>query len=133
MFDTLAATRTALEVLAREFEPRTLTGEQSVRMVGELGAIRRLVDALVGQAAMRVEETAAHKQNGKSERDAAQLVARAVGAEASEARRAIGTAKKSSAATCAATSRSTTAKSTSPKAGPLHGGTTTTAARPTTA
>ena len=94
MFDTLGTTRTALENLARGFEPRTLTGEQAVRVVEELGAIRRLVDGMFGKAAMRVEETSAHKRNGKSERDAAQLVARAVGADTSEARRVISTAKK---------------------------------------
>jgi hypothetical protein len=33
MFDTLSSNRTALEGLAREFEPRTLTGEQAVRVV----------------------------------------------------------------------------------------------------
>lgn len=94
MFDTLTATRTALETLAREFEPCTLTGEHAVRVVNELGAIRRLVDGMIGKAAKRVEETSAHKRSGNSERDAAQLVGRAVGADTSEARRAISTAKK---------------------------------------
>jgi hypothetical protein len=94
MFDTLTSTRTALETLAREFESRTLAGEQAVRAVTELGAIRRLVDGMLGKAAQRVEETSAHKRNGESDRDAAQLVGRAVGADASEARRLISTAKK---------------------------------------
>jgi hypothetical protein len=94
MFDTLTSTRTALETLAREFESRTLTGEQAVCAVTELGAIRRLVDGLLGKAAQRVEETSAHKRNGGSDRDAAQLVGRAVGAAASEARRLISTAQK---------------------------------------
>ena len=94
MFDTLTSTRTALESLARDFEPRTLTGEQAVRVVTELGAIRRLVDAMLGKAAARVDETSAHKRNGENDRDAAQLVGRTVGAEASEARRAIKTAKQ---------------------------------------
>jgi hypothetical protein len=94
MFDTLTVTRTALETLAGDFEPRTLTGEQAVRVVNELGAIRKLVDGMLGKAAKRVDETSAHKRNGKSERDAAQLVSRATGGDASEARRAISTAKK---------------------------------------
>jgi hypothetical protein len=94
MFDTLASTRTALETMAREFEPRTLTGDQAVRVVTELGAIRRLVDAILGKAAQRVDETSAHRQNGGNDRDAAQLVGRAVGADASEARRAIKTAQQ---------------------------------------
>ena len=94
MFDTLTSTRTALETMAREFEPRTLTGEQAVRVVTELGAIRRLVDGMLGKAAHRVEETSAHRRNGENDRDAAQLVGRAVGADASEARRVIRTAKK---------------------------------------
>ena len=94
MFDTLTTTRTDLETLAREFEPRMLTGEEAVRVVRELGAVRRLVDGILGKAAWRVEDTSAHRRNGENDRDAAQLVGRAVGVEASEARRAIRTAKK---------------------------------------
>jgi hypothetical protein len=94
MFDTLTSTRTALETMACEFEPRALTGEQAVRVVTELGAIRCLVDGMLGKAAHRVEETSAHRRNGESDRDAAQLLGRAVGADASEARRVIRTAKK---------------------------------------
>ena len=90
----LGTTRAAVESLACEFEPRTLTGAQSVRVVTELGAIRRLVDGMIGKAAHRVEETSAHLHNGTSDRDAAQLVGRAVGTDTSEARRAISTAKK---------------------------------------
>ena len=60
MFDTLTTTRTALERLASSFEAGTLTGEQAVRVVAELGVIRRLTDGLLGQAAKRVEETSAH-------------------------------------------------------------------------
>ena len=92
MFDTLTSTRTALERLASGFEPGTLTGEQAVRVVTELGVIRRLVDGMLGGAAKRVEETSAHAASGA--RDAAHLYARAVGSDASEARRAITTAKR---------------------------------------
>ncbi len=94
MFDTLSTTCLALEMLAGEFEPRWLSGAESVRVVEELGVMRRLLDGMLGKAAMRVEETAAHKENGKSERDAAHLVSRALGSETSEARRAIATAKQ---------------------------------------
>jgi hypothetical protein len=92
MFDTLTSTLTALERLSAEFEPGTVTGEHAVRVVNELGLIRRLTDGMLGKAAKRVEDTSAHAPSG--ERDAAQLVARAVGADASEARRVISTAKK---------------------------------------
>ena len=61
-------------------------------MVTELGAIRRLTDGMLGVAAKRVEETSAHAASG--DRDAAHLYARAVGSDASEARRAITTAKR---------------------------------------
>jgi hypothetical protein len=81
MFDTITATRTALETLARDFEPRALSAEQAVRAVTELGAIRRLVDGLIGKTALRVEETTAYQRNGRSDRDAAQLVGHAVGAD----------------------------------------------------
>jgi hypothetical protein len=94
MFDTLTGTRTELETLAGAFEPRTLTGEQAVRAVTELGAIRRLVDGMLGKAANRVHETSAHTRDGRSDRGAAQLVSRVVGADASEARRVMSTAKK---------------------------------------
>jgi hypothetical protein len=92
MFDALTTTRAALERLASEFEPGTLTGEQAVRVVAELGVIRRLTDGMLGRAAKRVEETSAHAASGA--RDAAHLYARAVGSDATEARRAISTAKR---------------------------------------
>src|SRR5258708_6319622 len=92
MFDLLTTARTTLQGLAREFEPTTLTGEQALRAVEELGVIRRLTDGILAKAAKRVADTSAHEHNG--DRDAAQFYARAVGVEASEARRAIDTAKR---------------------------------------
>jgi hypothetical protein len=92
MFDTLTTTRAALERLASGFEPGTLTGEQAVRVVAELGVIRRLIDGMLGRAAKRVDETSAHAASGA--RDAAHLYARAVGSDTTEARRAITTAKR---------------------------------------
>src|SRR2546423_13145253 len=64
MFDSLTTTRAALERLASAFEPGTLTGEQAVRVVAELGAIRRLTDGMLGRAAKRVDETSAHAAAG---------------------------------------------------------------------
>jgi hypothetical protein len=92
MFDLLASTKSAFRGLAREFEPTTLTGEQALRVVEDLGVIHRLTEALLAKAAKRVADTSAHERNG--ERDAAQFYARAVGVEASEARRVIDTAKR---------------------------------------
>jgi Domain of unknown function (DUF222) len=92
MFDTLITTRATLERLASGFEPGTLTGEQAVRVVTELGVIRRLTDGLLGQAVKRVDETSAHAATGA--RNAAHLYARALGSDTSEARRAITTAKR---------------------------------------
>ena len=92
MSDTLTSTRTALERLASAFEPGTLTGEQAVRVVAELGVIRRLTDGMLGQAAKRVEETSAHAASGA--RNGAHFLAKAVGSDMSEARRVITTAKR---------------------------------------
>ena len=80
MFDTLTTTRAALERLASGFEPGTLTGEQAVRVVAELGVIRRLTDGMLGQVAKRVDETSAHAASGA--RDAAHFLAKAVGSDA---------------------------------------------------
>jgi hypothetical protein len=92
MFDQLTTTRAVLHGLAREFEPGTLTGEQAVRVVEDLGVIHRLTEGLLAKAAKRVADTSAHLRDG--DRDAAQFYARAVGVEASEARRVIDTAKR---------------------------------------
>lgn len=92
MFDSITTTRDALQRLAAEFEPATLTGEQAVRVVEELGVIHRLTEGLLAKAAKRVSDTSAHERDG--DRDAAHFYARAVGVEASEARRVIDTAKR---------------------------------------
>jgi hypothetical protein len=92
MFETLSATRVAFEKPAVEFEPRACTGEQAVRMVTELGVIHRLIEGMLAQAAARVADTSAHARAG--DRDVAQFYARAVGVDASHARRVISTAKK---------------------------------------
>jgi hypothetical protein len=92
MFDTLTTTRSTLERLASGFEPGTLTGEQAMRVVTELGVIRRLVDGMLGLAAKRVDETSAHAASGA--RDAAHFLAKAVGSDTSNARRVITTTKR---------------------------------------
>jgi hypothetical protein len=90
MFSELTSVCTTLTELARDFEPATLTGPQAVRMVTELGTIRRLTDGLMAKAARRVEETAAHARG--NDRDAAALAAKAMGTSPTEARSMIGTA-----------------------------------------
>jgi hypothetical protein len=89
MLDTITSARTAMEGLAASFEPCTLTHDQAVQLVDELGVIHRLVGGLVAKAAKRVADTAGCRTGAG--RDAALLYARAVGVDASEARRVIAT------------------------------------------
>jgi hypothetical protein len=92
MFDTITSTRTAMEELAATFEPCALTHDQAVRVVDELGAIRRLTEGVLAKAAKRVADTASCRKG--AEHDAARAYARAAGVEASEGRRAIRMAKQ---------------------------------------
>ena len=92
MFATLASVRSSVEGLARVFDPDALAGEGAVRAVGELSAIRNLVDGMVAKAAKRVADTKAHTSGGG--RDAATVVARSLGVGANEARSVIETAGK---------------------------------------
>jgi hypothetical protein len=92
MFDVLETTRGAMGELATSFEPCTLTHDQAVRVVDELGVIRRLTEGVLAKAAKRVADTAPCRKG--ADRDAAQTYARAAGVEASEARRAIEMAKR---------------------------------------
>ena len=80
-----------MEELAASFEPCTLTHDQAVRLVDELGVIHRLAEGVLARAVKRVAETAGCRKG--ADRDAAQLYARAVGVETSEARRAMTTAR----------------------------------------
>lgn len=91
MFSVVRWVRERLENLARDFEPGLLTGEQAVWLVEQLGALRRLIDAMLAKAAKRVDELHAHKREG--DRDAAAFCARAVGIGVREARRMIETAE----------------------------------------
>jgi hypothetical protein len=63
-----------------------------LRVVDELGAIRRVVDGMLAMTAKRVAETSAHAANG--DRNAATTVARVLGVGAGEVRSAIDTAEK---------------------------------------
>lgn len=64
-------------------------------MVRELGAVRRLVDALAGKAAVRIDETSAYRR--ACDRSAADTLAKAFGVGTGEARRLKETAEKLSA------------------------------------
>ena len=90
--DDLRHARTALEAIARDFDPAACTGDDAVACVKELGIIRRLTDGMVAKAAKRVEDTAAHAYG--SDRSAAELTERLVGVSSGEAKRAIETAAK---------------------------------------
>jgi hypothetical protein len=92
MLETVTATRSAMEEFAAGFEPCTVTHGQAVQMVEDLGVIHRLAEGVLAKAATRVAETAGCRTG--AERDAAQLYARAVGVELSEARRVMTTVRR---------------------------------------
>src|SRR4051794_10802327 len=92
MFGSLDTARTELETLARSLDATALSGEEALRALRDLGAIRRLTDGLLAKVAKRVGETSAHEHTG--DRDAVHCYARTLGCDASEGRRAIDTAKK---------------------------------------
>ena len=73
MFASLDTTRSTLNSIALEFDAAALSPEAAVRVVDQLGAIRRVVDGMLGKAAARVAET----NTGAS--DAAAFVARTLG------------------------------------------------------
>ncbi len=86
MFDSLTSARRVLDGLAASFDAASLSPEVALRVVDELGAIRRVVDGMVGAAAKRVAETAGG--NG------AASVARTLGVATGEVRAAIETATR---------------------------------------
>ncbi len=92
MFASIATVRSTLEPLARGFDAGSLSADEAVRAVEELGVIRHAVDGMLAKAAKRVADTGAHVARG--ERNAAALVAKALGVPAGEARSAIDTAAK---------------------------------------
>ncbi len=92
MLAQLASARATLEELARVFDAGELSADGAVRVVDELGSIRRTIDGLLAKAAKRVADTGVHEERG--ERSAAEMVGRAVGLPAGEVRAAIETATK---------------------------------------
>ena len=92
MFASLTAARSLLEAIALEFDASSFAGNEALRVVDELGAIRRVVDAMLAKTAKRVAETSAHAANG--DRSAAAAVARSLGVGAGEVRSAMETAGK---------------------------------------
>ena len=87
MFTSFATARDALEVVARDFDPLTLTGDDARRAVDELGTILRLTDAMLAIAAKRVAD-----RTSKGQENGAAFVARSLGVSPGEVRAAIGTA-----------------------------------------
>ena len=51
--DVIGSTRCALQELAAGFDPRALSHDDAARVVGELGAIRRVVEGMLARAAQR--------------------------------------------------------------------------------
>src|SRR5260221_9201515 len=86
MFDVLVAARSSLDEIAGVFDASALSPVEALRVVDELGAIRRVVDGMVAKTAKRVSET--QTTNG----DTAALVARSLGVRAGEVRAASETA-----------------------------------------
>ncbi len=88
MFASLDTTRSTLNSIALEFDAAALSPEAALRVVDQLGAIRRVVDGMLGKAAARVAST------NTSAHDASGLVARVLGVSSGEVRDAITTAKR---------------------------------------
>jgi Domain of unknown function (DUF222) len=92
IMDDLRNARMLLESAAAGFDPASCSGTDAIAIVTEIGAIRRLSDGLLGKAAKRVEDTAAHTYG--SDRSASELCERLVGVASGEAKRAIETASR---------------------------------------
>ena len=90
--DDLRNAESALEGAARDFDPSGCSGQDAIDVVETLGRQRRLIDGMLGKAAKRVEDTAAHTYG--SDRSAAELCSRLVGVGSGEAKRAIEVAAK---------------------------------------
>jgi hypothetical protein len=88
MFDSLATARNSLDEIASGFDPRALSPEAALRVVDQLGSIRRVVDGMLGKTAKRVSETYAGSGT------AAGTIARILGVGTGEVRSSIETATK---------------------------------------
>jgi hypothetical protein len=91
MFATLDRVRTELSALAEHDAAGGLSGDAAVRALGELGRIRRVVDALVVLASARVEADEAHR--GRGDRCAADTTATALGTSRYESQEFLAAAK----------------------------------------
>ena len=88
MFASLDSIRSVLDEIARSFDASSLSPEAALRVVDQLGSIRRVVDGMLGKIAKRVAETST------TERDGAAVVARSLGVRPGEVRAAIETASQ---------------------------------------
>jgi hypothetical protein len=86
MFDLLSSARSSIEAFALDFDASSLSSEDALRAVAELGAIRRVADGMLAKAAKRVADSGA--------RDASASMARDLGVSANEVRSAIRTAAR---------------------------------------
>lgn len=92
LIDRLERTAVELETLVRAARWDRLGGGGTLRVLRGAGRCRRLIDALVDEAARRAEDIAVHTRT--HDRDAVALVSRLVGTSTAEARRAIATARQ---------------------------------------
>jgi hypothetical protein len=92
MFDSFASARVALAASARNFDAASLTHDDALRAVEELGAIRRLTEGMLAKAAKRVADATAPAEGGA--RAGTALVARSLGTGVGEVRAAIATATR---------------------------------------
>jgi hypothetical protein len=92
MFASLTAARSELDAIALGFDASAFAGNEALRVIDELGAIRRVVDGMLAKTAKRVADTSAH--TAKGDRNAATAVARSLGVGAGEVRSAMDTAAK---------------------------------------
>ena len=86
MFDSLASARNVLDEIARGFDASSLSPQAALRVVDELGVIRRVVDGMTAKAAKRAVDGDAHVGF------AAKAVAHTLGVATGEVRAAIETA-----------------------------------------
>ncbi len=86
MFASLDAARITLNSIGLEFDACALSPEVALRVVDQLGAIRRVVDGMLGKAAKQVAETST--DNGCA------TVGRLLGVGTGEVRSVVETAKK---------------------------------------
>jgi hypothetical protein len=86
MFASLDTARSTLNSVALDFDAGDLSPEAATRVLDQLGAIRRVVDGMIGQAAKRIAETTVN--NGCA------AAARLLGVPTGEVRTAVETATK---------------------------------------